>query len=87
MFYDSKNISRWWTTTKIKEDVVFDHIIISYKYSNIVTCIPFKRRKVVYYNDVTEEYVTSYSLDIDFITLLNKLHKYGSKVFIEKRVA
>lgn len=87
MFYESRRIKHWWTTTVAKNGVVQDAIIISYENDNLMTYVSFKRLSVYCFDDELEEYVESKVPDIRFVTLLYQLTKYAQRCYLTKKAA
>lgn len=71
--YNLKNIASWWITVTDKNEIISDNVFISYKDSNVIGYLPFKRCKSYSYCEVKDEYVITHVKSVDFLELLFKL--------------
>lgn len=77
-----EHITNWWIKTVDKNDIVFDHVFISYE-SNVVAFLPFKRAKSYSYSELNDEYTITHSKNVQFLNLLTAL-KHLEKPLINK---
>ena len=71
--YNVEHVASWWTTVTDKNGLILDNVFISYEDNNVIAFLPFKRSKACVYSESMEDYITTYSKNAQFLTLLSKL--------------